>query len=240
MGFLRSLVSFVAVAAAVNASPVELERRASIASDKVVAFPETVPSGTTGSVYLAYKPFLKVTNGCVPFPAVDAAGNTNAGLNPTGSSNGGCSSSTGQVYVRGATYNGRYGLMYSWYMPKDSPSTGLGHRHDLEGVIVWLNSATSTAANNIAAVCPSAHGGWNCATSGYTLSDSKPLIEYKSDWPVNHALRLTSTIGGAQPLIAWESLPAAARNALESTDFGDANVPFKDANFYNNLAAATF
>jgi hypothetical protein len=74
MGFLRSFVSVVAAAAAVSASPVE--RRGIIDSDKVVGFPETVPSGTTGSVYLAYKPFLNVANGCVPFPAVDAAGNT--------------------------------------------------------------------------------------------------------------------------------------------------------------------
>lgn len=74
MGILRSLVSLVAAAAVASASPIE--RRAPIDSDKVVGFAETVPSGTTGSVYLAYKPFLKVVNGCVPFPAVDAAGNT--------------------------------------------------------------------------------------------------------------------------------------------------------------------
>lgn len=53
-----------------------LERRAVIAHDAVVGFPETVPSGTAGTLYLKYKPFLKVFNGCVPFPAVDAAGNT--------------------------------------------------------------------------------------------------------------------------------------------------------------------
>jgi hypothetical protein len=41
-----------------------------------VGFSETVPSGTTGEVYLAYKPHLYVQNGCVPFPAVDASGNT--------------------------------------------------------------------------------------------------------------------------------------------------------------------
>ncbi|KAH8785125.1 putative NPP1 domain protein [Diaporthe sp. PMI_573] len=238
MGFLRSLVSLVAAAAAVSASPVE--RRAPIDSDKVVGFAETVPSGTTGSVYLAYKPYLKVVNGCVPFPAVDAAGNTNAGLNPTGASNGQCSSSTGQVYVRGTTSNGYYGLMYSWYMPKDSPSDGLGHRHEWEGVVVWLKSATSTAASNVAAVCPSAHGEWNCATSGYTLSGTRPLIEYKSTWPVNHQMGLTTAVGGSQPLIAWESLPTAARNALETTDFVAATVPFKDSTFTNNLAAATF
>jgi hypothetical protein len=44
-------------------------------------------------------------------------------------------------------------------MPKDEPSDGLGHRHDWEGVIVWLSSSTATTAANIVAVCPSAHGG---------------------------------------------------------------------------------
>jgi hypothetical protein len=53
-----------------------LERRAVINHDAVVGFPETVPSGTLGSLYLKYKPFLKVEGGCVPFPAVDASGNT--------------------------------------------------------------------------------------------------------------------------------------------------------------------
>jgi hypothetical protein len=41
-------------------------------------------------------------------------------------------------------------------------------------------------------------------------------------------------------LIAWESLPTVAQTALQNTDFGSANVPFKDGNFATNLAAATF
>lgn len=53
-----------------------IERRASIASDEIVGFPETVPNDALGALYLKYKPFLKVVNGCVPFPAVDAEGNT--------------------------------------------------------------------------------------------------------------------------------------------------------------------
>jgi hypothetical protein len=40
-----------------------------------------------------------------------------AGLAPTGASDGDCSSNTGQVYVRGATYGSYYALMYSWYGP---------------------------------------------------------------------------------------------------------------------------
>lgn len=53
-----------------------IQRRAVIAHDAVVGFSQTVPSGTVGQLYLKYKPYLKVENGCVPFPAVDASGNT--------------------------------------------------------------------------------------------------------------------------------------------------------------------
>jgi hypothetical protein len=163
-----------------------------------------------------------------------------AGLNPTGATNGDCSSSTGQIYVRGSTHGSYYALLYSWYMPKDEPSDGLGHRHDWEGVIVWLKSATSTAASNIAAVCPSAHGDWDCTTDGYSLTGTSPLIMYESIWPLDHAMYTTTTVGGTQPLIAWESLPTVAQTALSDTDFGSAIVPFIDAHFDTNLADATF
>ncbi|CZR61222.1 probable NPP1 domain protein [Phialocephala subalpina] len=230
--------------AAVNASPVQnstpVEKRGTIASDEIVGFAEAVPSGTVGTAYETYQPYLYVVNGCVPFPAVDAAGDTNAGLSPTGASDGDCSSSTGQIYSRGTTYGDYYAIMYSWYMPKDEPSDGLGHRHDWEGVIVFLTSETSTTAANIVAVCPSAHGDWDCSTDGFTLSGTSPLIKYESIWPLDHSCGLTSTVGGQQPLIAWESLPTVAQTALDDTDFGSAIVPFIDAHFETNLAAATF
>lgn len=75
MAVLSILLSIgLMVSTFANASPVE--KRAVIAHDAVVGFPETVPSTTAGKLYLAYKPHLKVVNGCVPFPAVDASGNT--------------------------------------------------------------------------------------------------------------------------------------------------------------------
>ncbi|KAJ5378215.1 npp1 domain-containing protein [Penicillium cataractarum] len=240
MIFNRALGPLAVSALAAAAPSPKLDRRGTIASDEIVGFAQTVPSGTTGDVYLAYQPDLYVVNGCVPFPAVDADGNTNAGLATTGASDGDCSSSTGQIYVRGATSGDYYGLMYAWYMPKDEPSSGLGHRHDWEGVIVWLSSSTGTTAGNIVAVCPSAHGGWDCSTDGYTLDGTAPLIDYYSIWPVDHQCGLTSTVGGTQPLIAWESLPTVAQDALDTTDFGDAIVPFIDAHFTTNLENATF
>jgi hypothetical protein len=49
---------------------------ATLGVDDIVGFAQTVPSGTEGDLYLAYQPYLYVYNGCVPFPAVDAQGDT--------------------------------------------------------------------------------------------------------------------------------------------------------------------
>ncbi|KAE9974365.1 hypothetical protein EG327_008796 [Venturia inaequalis] len=231
---------FASLAATISVQAGPIEKRGTVGNDVIVGLAAAVPSGSVGTVYTTYQPYLKIANGCVPFPGVDASGNTNGGLAPSGSSNGGCSSSTGQIYVRGATSGSYYGLMYSWYMPKDEPSDGLGHRHEWEGVIIWLSSATSTTAANIVAVCPSAHGAWDCTTTGFTLSGTGPLIKYQSIWPVNHQMFQTTTKGGKQPLVAWESMSTAVRSALESADFGSATVPFKESTFAENLAKATF
>lgn len=69
-------VKLLAAATCISALPTALEKRAVIDHDAVVGFAQTVPSGTEGTLILKYKPYLKVFNGCVPFPAVDAAGNT--------------------------------------------------------------------------------------------------------------------------------------------------------------------
>lgn len=74
---IRSLpVQLLLAATCVFAAPVTLERRAVISHDAVVGFAEAVPSGIAGTLYLKYKPYLEVVNGCVPFPAVNAAGDT--------------------------------------------------------------------------------------------------------------------------------------------------------------------
>lgn len=118
-------------------------------------------------------------------------------------------------------------------MPKDSPSDGLGHRHDWEEAIVWLSDNTATAT--LKGLSVSAHGGIETTTTP-GLSGTQPLVEYVSYWPLNHQLVQTTTVGGAQPLIAWDSMPVAAQTAMQDTDFGSAIVPFKDSTFTANLA----
>jgi hypothetical protein len=71
-----STLILAAISVHVDAAPLGLNSRAVIAHNAVVGFPQTVPSTLEGSLMLKYKPWLEVYNGCVPFPAVNAAGDT--------------------------------------------------------------------------------------------------------------------------------------------------------------------
>lgn len=117
-------------------------------------------------------------------------------------------------------------------MPKDEPSTGIGHRHDWEEAIAWLSGDSDDAT--LVAWSVSAHGGLESSTSP-SVSDTHPFAGYVSNWPLDHQLIQTDTQGGMQPLIAWDSLTTAAQDALQNTDFGSAIVPFKDSTFTANL-----
>ena len=107
------------------------------------------------------------------------------GLATSGDPSGMCSSSPGQVYARAGAHNGAYAIMYSWYMPKDSPGPGLGHRHDWENIVVWLSAQSTTAT--IRGVAISAHGDYQKVTKP-NLDGTRPLIGYRSIFPVNHLL----------------------------------------------------
>uniref|UniRef100_K3X206 Uncharacterized protein n=1 Tax=Globisporangium ultimum (strain ATCC 200006 / CBS 805.95 / DAOM BR144) TaxID=431595 RepID=K3X206_GLOUD len=229
------LVSALATVAAVQAG--------SISHDQVVPFAEPTPSSAYEKLAVKFKPQIHISNGCHPYPAVDAAGNTSGGLKPSGSQSAGCKGSGWgtQVYGRGAAYNGVYGLMYSWYFPKDSPITGLGHRHDWEHVVVWIDNPK--AANpKILAISPSAHSGYQkyAPPKAGTVDGTSAKVDYTSKIVINHALDSTTAAGEKQPLIMWEQMTQAARTALENTGFGDANVPMKDGNFMDKLAKAYY
>ncbi|RLN88412.1 hypothetical protein BBJ28_00010584 [Nothophytophthora sp. Chile5] len=214
-----------------------------ISHDAVVPFAQPTPTTTSQIAGVNFKPQLHITNGCHPYPAVDEDGNTSGGLKPTGSSSAGCKGSGygSQIYGRSTWYNGVWAIMYSWYFPKDSPASGFGHRHDWEHIVVWLNNP-AVSSPEILAVSASAHSGYTIyypPDSDY-LSGNSAKIDYYSVLLVNHAFRMTSDTGETQDLIMWDQLTDAARTALEDTDFGDANVPMKDANFETKLANAWY
>lgn len=183
---------------------------------------------------LAFKPTLKVFAGCVPHVAVDQWGNTSGGLQASGGASSGCSKSVGQVYSRMAHYYGMCAVMYSWYFPKDKWISG--HRHDWENIVVWLSDCKPDA--QVVSVSYSGHGQYTKDTSP-PLDGTHPKVRYASNGIMNHQLWATDEMGGTQPLVSWESLTQAARDALSTTDFGSANVPFKaGGDYWRNLQLA--
>ncbi|POM64123.1 Necrosis inducing-like protein NPP1 type [Phytophthora palmivora] len=206
--------------------------------DQVVPFaqPEAVTISQKAAV--KFKPQIHITNGCHPYPAVNEAGETSGGLKPTGAPSSSCKGSGwgSQVYGRSTWYSGKWAIMYSWYFPKDSPSTGLGHRHDWEHVVVWIDNP-DVENPTILAACPSAHSGYSkyVPPSSDSVDGNSVKVNYESHWPINHALDTTSKSGDSQDLIMWDQLSDAARYALNTTDFGKANVPMNDGNFLTKL-----
>uniref|UniRef100_K3X209 Uncharacterized protein n=1 Tax=Globisporangium ultimum (strain ATCC 200006 / CBS 805.95 / DAOM BR144) TaxID=431595 RepID=K3X209_GLOUD len=212
--------------------------------DQVKPFAEPAPTTLAEKLAIKFKPQIFINNGCHPYPAVDAAGNVGGGLKPDGSQSAGCKGSGWgtQVYGRAAPYNDVYAIMYSWYMPKDTPIPGIGHRHDWENVVVWIDNPN--AANpKILAVSPSAHSGYEKYAppkAGTVDGTSAKVIYSTTNLVMDHSLDSTTHAGEQQPLIMWEQLTDAARSTLQDYDFGNANVPMKDGNFMDKLGKSYF
>ncbi|EGZ16305.1 necrosis inducing-like protein NPP1 type [Phytophthora sojae] len=210
--------------------------------DTVVPFAQPTPTTTLQTLAVKFKPQIYIANGCHPYPAVDEDGNTSGGLKPTGSESSGYTGSSlgSQIYGRAVEYEGVYAFMYSWYMPKDETLPGLGHRHDWEACVVWLDSLDDPSIVALSASYHSTYLTYYPPDSDY-LDGNSAKIEYSTSWVIlDHSLSATSTAGETQDLIMWDQLTDAARTALEDTDFGSANVPFKEANFATKVAKAYY
>ncbi|KAK8026188.1 hypothetical protein PG990_004011 [Apiospora arundinis] len=197
------------VAATLTMAAPSVEKRGTIGHDKVKGFKEAVQDG--------------------------AVGKASGGLKDTGSPSSKCSSSPGQVYARGEQLGKEYAIMYSWYMPKDHLGPGTGHRHDWEGIVVFLDDVKAKEPK-IKGVSTSAHGKWK-RDNKPPLDGSRPKIAYYLDG-ITHSVKTTGAKGGSQPLIDWEKMGPKAREALRNTDFGKAVCPFKDDKFKDNLKKA--
>lgn len=131
----------------------------------------------------------------------------------------------------------RYAIMYAWYFPKDQPNDGVSagaHRHDWESVVVWLDNATD---QNMIGAAASGHGGFKTTTTPQKDGD-RVMAEYFTNFPTNHELQFKTSPGKTYPVLDWDAMTDAARTALQDTDFGNANVPFKNGNLEANLDKA--
>ncbi|MEH2683276.1 NPP1 family protein [Rhizobium leguminosarum] len=213
---------------------VEADAPQVINHDEVRGFPDS-----TSEFLKTYQPYLKVNSGCVPFPAVDAAGNVSGGLKPSGFASDGCSKNLGQIYVRADEFEGECAVMYSWFFPKNKIGdwpTDVGSRYDWQNVIVWLSSCDGQAHVN--AVSYWSNRGYHTTTKPH-MDGTHPLVAYVHDYSIGHRVVGTRTRGGMQPAISWFDLTYEAMFTLDLYDFG-VSVPFITRNFYQNLARAYY
>ncbi|POM73996.1 NPP1-like protein [Phytophthora palmivora] len=220
---------------------------ASIDHDKVQPFAQPNPITISEKAAVKFKPSLAVITGCHPYPAVNAAGETSAGLKGSGKPNGDCKGSPlgSQVYSRSVWYADKWAIMYAWYFPKDVSTAGIidsGYRHDWVNVVVWLDNP---ALENPTILATSASTFGN----GYVISKPpKPSdiiggvtlkLRYDEDDNGYHTIYQCHEEGEYQDLIQWDQLTDEARKALDNTDFGDSQAPFNNASLENNLKAAS-
>ena len=111
-----------------------------------------------------------------------------------------------------------------------------------EGAVVWIDNPDN-ANPRVLGVAASAHGDFKKSaplpSSNINSNDGRPLLKYWCDVPVfgTHSVGITSKVGGLPPLVAWDSISANARLALESVNWGSANFPLSH-NFNGNLQKA--
>ncbi|CAD6445752.1 b29d4030-e5d4-4845-8046-44addc3524ed [Sclerotinia trifoliorum] len=236
-------LSVLAAATAVKGAPIEgstIEARGVVAHDSINPWPENVPGGALGNTLRRFEPYIHIAHGCQPYSAVDGNGNTSGGLQDTGNVAAGCSDpNKGQTYVRGGWSGGKYGIMYAWYFPKDQPAAGNvvgGHRHDWEYSVIWVNNPEVANPQLLGGVT-SSHNGVKKTTSVPTQG-TRPKVEYFVQFPTNHEMQFTNTLGRDLPMMWYDFLPTVSKNALDTTDFVKANCPFNHDNFEKKLAAA--
>ncbi|KAE8909201.1 hypothetical protein PF005_g9115 [Phytophthora fragariae] len=225
----------------------------SIGHDKVQPFPQPAPVTVFEKSAVKFKPRLFIQGACQPYPAVNAAGETSAGLKGTGRKSGACKGSGlgSQVYGRAVWHKDLWAIMYAWYFPKDVYPGAFfmtGHRHHWISTVVWLDNpalAVSTSLPDgsyaIEKNTPSTCDGISCPPPfSEHINLSNPVLVYGVPESGGTSLGLTTwKIGDFQDLVMWDQLTETARSALNDTDFGEkAKVPFIDANFNANLETA--
>ncbi|ETI42810.1 hypothetical protein PPTG_13769 [Phytophthora nicotianae INRA-310] len=212
-----------------------------IAHKDVKPFPQPEPVTISEKAGVKFKPQIQIRTGCEPYPAVNEFGETSGGLHTSGKSRGKCGGSGhgSQVYGRSAWLKGVWVIMYSWYFPKDSPSHGLGHRHDWEEAIVFIDNP-DVSEPKILGCSVSSHGGYarHAPCPPWVIDGTSLKVRYKHSWPKNHDLAITGDGGKFQDLIMWGQMTNDARRALNAVSFGSANTPFKDGTFQDKIEKA--
>jgi len=192
-------------------------------------------------------------DGCYATAAIAPDGTLNPGLKLGGDVNGHCHDpaqlQNSNTYSREKCNNGWCAVEYASYFEKDQATLGpaaIGHTHDWEHVVVWIN----IAENQVDYVSSSQHTGWKWYPRSQVLFDgSHPKVVYHKDGASTHFIRMANSNDDPPenythgwffpPLVGWNGYPSTAlRDKLMNADFGSATIKINDGRFNDSLKNA--
>lgn len=145
-------------------------------------------------------------------------------------------------------YEGKYAILYAWYFPNGFSADWPVRRHDWASAVVWLDDpeaasptvsglSYSTSDTKYDKEAPPS-GDNACLASVNGGPYVTMVLEHAIPYFLGPMYLRCSGGGGDYDLIMWEQLTDAARMALNTADFGEAEVPFNDVNFEKRLKKA--
>lgn len=202
-------------------------------------------------------------DGCFPSAGISRNGQINRGLDNSGDLGGKCRPDnfmdlSNALHRYECAYNkddkSEYcGHFYALYFRKDQAVAGPidagGHRHDWEHVAIWTKDGEMTHAS------VSAHGKMARKAVGdsdlYRNEYGQVMVVYHKDNALTHAFRFAKSASEAPenpygrfvtPAIAtWYEMTGDnqsngdMRKRLDNADYGSANLPVSQRNFFRNL-----
>lgn len=210
-----------------------------IPHDHVRPIPELEPETKDQEAALRFKPQIRFVNGCHSYPAVNKEGEHGGGLKPTGPFDGECKRPKygSQIYGRATVHKGKLCIIYAFYLPKEMSVSEPGQRHEFEHVAVWTDDPER--AENLAVLAVSVWTGEEYVEMDPPepefMEEDSVKLKYMSKDSFAPTLSFTTKLGKFQPLIMWDQLEEEARSALETVDWGKAQMPLKDSEFMKNV-----
>ncbi|ETP32175.1 hypothetical protein F442_19049 [Phytophthora nicotianae P10297] len=195
-----------------------------ISHDSVQPFVQPDPVTISEKTAVKFKPQLHVEKGCVPFPAVNAAGEITEGLKgwiwsedcsvaPLGS----------QMYGRSTWFQDKWAMVYAWYFPTGFAAGGAEIRHYWSSMVMWIdNPALETPKILGASLSQQLLEPRGYLLGFLTPQRKDPYDKYISIPPVSFV--------GAQPV----SSRRISRWRVEYTYSGGSNVSTKVSHRYAN------
>ena len=179
---------------------------------------------------LKFRPFVVITAGCLPYSAVNAAGDYSAGLHGSYSSDSDCNGDPAfrQIYSRqaGPDQDGLISIAYALFMPKSKQKHHHAHRYKWDVMVVHV------VPGPIRLELDSIWTPMTGRTKSFAVVNKHPVVQ-KGFFEQGELINtyFGEEVGNLLPLADWTGMTPAMLAVLNTQDFGANPCPLRDTAF---------